>query len=87
MENDASGTPIIGRPGEGDNGTLSFRLKTTSSVPPTINLDSTPSCSQMTLTITGDGYFKVQNPNDEAILYTRNAIFQLDNQGRIVTPE
>ena len=86
MANQTSGDPTVGRPSEWGNGTLSFRLRTTSSASPTVNLDSTPSCSKMTLTITWDGYFQIQN-NDWSIMYTRNTIFQLDNQGRLVTPE
>jgi len=117
-----AGSASIGSPGQWGKWALTFRFKTSSSISPTVNLDPTPSCSVMTLTITGngsfqvqnpdvliqssndnnlqlsnqaalvtpgigDGYFQVQNPDDETIMYTRNTIFQLDNQGRIVTPE
>lgn len=38
------------------------------------------------LAITGDGFFQIQQPDGE-IAYTRSGVFQIDDQGQIVTTE
>lgn len=39
------------------------------------------------LAITGPGFFRVQGPQDDAPILTRNGQFRLDSQGRLVTQQ
>ncbi len=45
-----------------------------------------PTGNTFDLAVRGDGFFKIQLP-DGTFAYSRNGSFQLDNQGRIVTPQ